>query len=38
MGDSEQEYLEKISNTKYNSSKKVTEISRHYWQVTEVES
>ena len=26
MGDSEQEYLEKISNTKYNSSKKVTEI------------
>ena len=26
MGDSEQEYLEKISNTKINSSKKVTEI------------
>ena len=26
MGNSEQEYLEKISNTKYNSSKKVTEI------------
>ena len=26
MGDSEKEYLEKISNTKFNSSKKVTKI------------
>jgi hypothetical protein len=26
MGDSEQEYLEKISKTKFNSSKKVTEV------------
>jgi uncharacterized protein YcbK (DUF882 family) len=26
MGDSEQQYLEKISNTKFNSSKKVTKI------------
>lgn len=37
MGNSEQEYLEKICNTNFSSSKEVTE-NLNVWQITEIEN